>query len=354
MRHYNIPIFVAHYGCPHTCVFCNQHKISGCNEDVEKIDVEKIIESNLATIPQNSFVEVAFFGGSFTAIPIEKQIAFLDAVSPYIEKKIVAGIRVSTRPDYINEEIAFFLKEKNVTTVELGVQSFDEAVLTASERGHTSQDVYNASEALKKAGIKLGIQLMPGLPGSSPKTDIEDAKKTIIINPDFVRIYPTIVIKETKLEEMYNLKEFKPMLLDEAIKRILPMYLMFEKSNIKIIRVGLQPSEDIREEGVVIDGPFHPAFRELIESEIYFRFFLKKMKENEKKEVYINVYDISRGKGINKTNEERLRDKIIIKLGKELKRDEVLIGEKLYTRHDIINTILNDAGWDNYEADCCK
>ena len=224
----------------------------------------------LETLPKNSKKEVAFFGGTFTGISMKLQEEYLKTTFEYIKRGDISGIRLSTRPDCINDEIVTQLKKYGVTAVELGVQSLDEEVLLATERYYPVDIVEEACKIIKKYGIELGIQLMVGLPKSSDKSDYETAVKALSMKPDMVRIYPTLVIKNTKMEKMFLAGEYAPLTMDEAVARVRKIYALVESNNIKVIRVGLQPSEDLREDGVVLGGPFHPAFRELVETEIYY------------------------------------------------------------------------------------
>ena len=204
MKHYNIPIFISHFGCPNACVFCNQVKINGRETDVTIEDLRNIINEYLKILPKDSYKEVAFFGGTFTGISLGKQKEYLEGVKEYLDKGLVQGIRLSTRPDYINREVLDQLKKYNVTTIELGVQSLDEDVLRKSARYYPIEVVYEASKLIKSYGIDLGIQLMPGLPGSTFETDFETAKKVVEIMPQNARVYPTLIIKDTEMERMYQ------------------------------------------------------------------------------------------------------------------------------------------------------
>jgi histone acetyltransferase (RNA polymerase elongator complex component) len=341
MRHYNIPIFVTHLGCPNMCVFCNQSKITGREEEQCISEVTTVIDSYLKTIPPESAVEVAFFGGSFTGISFEKQMSYLKSVKKYIESGRVNGIRISTRPDYINEENIKYLKENGVTTIELGVQSFDEKVMKKSKRGYTPKVIYEACDIIKKSGISLGIQLMPGLPGASFESDYRSGIEAAKIKPDIARIYPTLVISGTELEEMYDNKEYIPLTIDEAVFISMKIIAELEISDVKIIRVGLQPSEDIRAEGVIKGGPFHSAFRELVEGEIIYRFILENSKFAEYIEVEINPKDISRTIGINKRNIMRLKSiDFKYKTSIDIAQGEIKLNGKLFKRKEILKKIL--------------
>lgn len=335
MRHYNIPVFISHFGCPNDCVFCNQTKINGRETDVTIEDLEGIIEDYLESLPKESIKEVAFFGGTFTGISIGLQEEYLRTVKKYIDRGLIDGVRLSTRPDYISKEILDLLKKYHVTTIELGVQSLDQRVLTDTGRGYEPIEVERASNLIKEYGIGLGIQLMPGLPGSTYKNDLESAKKVLLISPDMVRIYPTLVISGTEMERMYHNNEYKPMTLEEAIVRIVPVYSMFERAGINIIRVGLQPSDDLREEGVIVDGPFHPAFRELVEGRIY-GDFLDRFSTQDSMVVEVSVRDVSKVVGIRKVNRKRFGKKLEIKLNNTLEKGAIIVSSKKYSRLDIL------------------
>ncbi|MDK2798402.1 MAG: hypothetical protein PWP27_403 [Clostridiales bacterium] len=268
-EYYIIPVFVPHKGCPYDCIFCNQKKITGTEKDVTAKQIVKKIQTFIKTIPNKSAnIEVAFYGGSFTGIPIDKQNELLSAAHSFKEKKMIQGIRISTRPDYINVQILKNLKDFDVTTIELGVQSMANEVLHLSSRGHSREDVIRASAMIRKFNISLGLQMMIGLPGDTLEKMFYTANEIIKLKPDVVRIYPTLVIKHTALETLYSRKLYKPLSLDEAIQICKTLLIMFESEDIEVIRIGLQPTENILQGKDVIAGPFHPAFRELVESEI--------------------------------------------------------------------------------------
>lgn len=266
-KHYIIPIFVPHRGCPHNCVFCNQKKITGTEGSITGKDVERIIDEYLSTInPDNSGVEVSFFGGSFTAIPIDYQTELLKVAYEALKSGKVDSIRLSTRPDCITDEILQNLKKYGASIIELGVQSMDEEVLRVSERGHTSQDVVNATKLIRQYGFTLGHQMMVGLPCDNKQKDIFTASEIIKLHPDFVRIYPALTIKDTPMEDMYREGVYTPVSLDDATLICKELYEMFIKNDIDIIRIGLQPTDKINVGGDVVAGPFHPSFREHVES----------------------------------------------------------------------------------------
>jgi len=265
-----IPVFVPHKGCPHDCIFCNQKKISGQIKELSPSDIPGIIEGHLKTIKEGAFVEIAFYGGSFTAIDKTLQEEYLKMAAPYIESGSVSEIRLSTRPDYIDEEILGMLKRYGVKTIELGVQSLDDEVLTASFRGHDSKCVYDAASLIKRKGFRLGIQTMTGLPEDTREKCIETAKKVISMKPDFVRIYPALVIKGTQLEKEFIKGRYIPQKLEEAVDLCAHLLDLYNENGIKVIRIGLQITENINEgpESEVVAGPVHSAFRQLVESRL--------------------------------------------------------------------------------------
>ncbi|NEZ46054.1 radical SAM protein [Clostridium niameyense] len=296
-KHYIIPIFVPHEGCPHNCVFCNQDKITGINEKVDAAYTINTIEKYIKTIPrENSTIEVSFFGGTFTAIPIERQNSFLKVAKDYKDKGIIDYIHMSTRPDYIDEDILDNLKKYSVDIIELGVQSLDEEVLLKSGRGHSIDSVYKASKLIKDYGITLGHQIMLGLPSDSFKKDIETVRKSIEMKPDIARIYPALVIKQTPMEYMLNEGIYKPYTLEEAIDITKILYSMYVANDVQVIRIGLQPTEEINKDRELVEGPFHPAFRELVEGKIMNEMILDNIIKNYKKtvEITINNKDLSK------------------------------------------------------------
>ncbi|MBR3755898.1 MAG: radical SAM protein [Firmicutes bacterium] len=271
-RHAIIPIFIPHKGCPNDCIFCNQKKITARQAAVKGEDVKSIIETWLSTLEPRGVetIEVAFFGGSFTGIPMEEQSAYLKIAKAYKDAGRIHKIHMSTRPDYINKEILDNLKTYSVDTIELGVQSLDDHVLTRAGRGHNAKVVYESSRLIKDYGFELGIQLMIGLPGDTLETCIYSALETVKIGPAIARLYPTIVINDTELYNLYKRGEYKPLTQDEAIRRTKEMYKILDDAGINIIRVGLKSTDLINdsEDSEINGGTYHPAFRQLVEGEI--------------------------------------------------------------------------------------
>ena len=270
MKHYIIPIFIPHYGCTHACVFCNQQKIIGRSTPVTAQEVAGIIDQHVQRITQKRYIEVAFYGGSFTALPLLVQSELLAHAYSALQSGKIHAIRVSTRPDCISDVIVQNLVAYGVSTIELGVQSLDNKVLTASARGHTAADVAVAVHIIKKIGLQCGIQLMPGLPEEDWISLITTVQGVVKLAPDFVRIYPTIVISHTKLAEMYNDGSYIPLKLAEGVARAAFIKILFTRYNILIIRTGLQATEELDNSDVVLAGPYHPAFGEMVDSYLFY------------------------------------------------------------------------------------
>lgn len=308
MKHYNIPVFVPHRGCPNDCVFCNQKHITGILKDITEEEIRAIVDEHLKTIPENAYKEIAFFGGSFTGIDMDLQRKYLKTAYEYVKNKDAAGIRLSTRPDYINKEILNQLAEFGVKVIELGVQSMDEDVLKASNRGHTAEDVKEASKLIKEYGFSLGLQMMTGLPGDTDEKSLKTANEIIALSPDFVRIYPTLVIKDTELEKMYKSGDYMPQSLNNAVDLAAKLLRKFNQNNITVIRIALMTTDEISPGGKLVAGPFHSAFRELVEGRIYYEDILKASGDNKSFTVRVNPSEISKVIGNKKCNLEKFRD----------------------------------------------
>ena len=272
-KHAIIPIFIPHKGCPHTCVFCNQNAITSRTADVTPQDVRKTADEWLSTLAGRGLdeIELSFFGGSFTGIPIEEQSAFLAVAKEYKDAGKIDRIHLSTRPDYINKEILDNLRYYGADVIELGVQSMDDRVLSLSERGHSSEDVYRACELIKSYGcFTLGIQLMIGLPGDSYESCMQSVRKTIEIGPAIARLYPTVIISQTKLSQMYRSGSYRPFSHEEMLRTVTDMYKALTGAGINVIRVGLKASALINDstQSRVEGDSYHPAFRQLVEGNI--------------------------------------------------------------------------------------
>ncbi len=268
-KHAIIPVFIPHKGCGNECVFCNQRRITARSAPVMPSDVDDIVEEYMSTLSFMDMeeIELSFFGGSFTGIPLDEQKAFLEVAKKYKEQGTIQRIHLSTRPDYIDERILDNLKSFGVDTIELGVQSFSQPVLDASKRGHSVESVYRSCHMIKDYGFILGIQLMVGLPEDSMEQDIFSAHQTVALAPSIARLYPTVVIPDTELYDMFLSGKYIPMEQDDAVRRTAAMYRILDDAGINIIRVGLKSSDIINGENLP-SGTFHPAFRQLVEGTI--------------------------------------------------------------------------------------
>ncbi len=257
-----IPIFIPFGGCPHKCVFCDQAGITGSSRMPSIEDVEATVESYLSTWRGDGPREIAFYGGSFTGLDKDMQRAYLEAGRYFVEAGMVDSLRLSTRPDYITAEKVEFLKRYHVRTIELGVQSSSDEVLRLSGRGHSFNDTTRVVGLLKDGGVVVGLQLMPGLPGDTRETILKTSRDAAGLKPDFVRLYPALVMKNTPLHEMYKRGEYRPWALDDMVELLGEVMEVFDKASVKVIRVGLQPTAELEES--IVAGPYHPAIRDLV------------------------------------------------------------------------------------------
>ena len=265
-----IPVFVPHLGCPHNCVFCNQRRISGQIEPATADTVTEAIRSAAEWMPQGQQAELAFYGGSFTAIAPGAQEALLGAVQPWIDMGLISGIRLSTRPDRIDAGVLDRLRRFRVETVELGVQSMVEEILIASGRGHSSRQAEDAAALVKKWGFKLILQMMTGLPGDTPERSLYTAKRFAEMAPDGVRVYPTVIIRDTELYDMWRRGEYQEHSLEDAVELCADIMDIFDSAGIPVIRLGLNPTDDLSG-GDAVAGAYHPAFGELVDGRRYLK-----------------------------------------------------------------------------------
>lgn len=316
-KRYIIPIFVPHLGCPNDCVFCNQKSISGQQKMITKEDIIKTINFYLENIKdKEAKKEVAFFGGSFTGIDVDKQEEFLQTAYKFIKDGRIDSIRVSTRPDYINKDILKRLKKYKVRTIELGVQSANDYILKQSHRGHTFEDVKKASKLIRMHGFVLGHQMMIGLPESTKIDELNTAKDLAKLKPKIVRLYPVLVIKGTELEKEYQNGEYEPIPLSQAVERCKELYYFFTNKKITVIRMGLQNTDIISDpknaKSEVVAGPYHEAFGQLVEDSIWYDSILEKIKKFNVKvkeiEIKVNPENINNIVGHKKENIKKLKD----------------------------------------------
>jgi histone acetyltransferase (RNA polymerase elongator complex component) len=269
MRHFTIPIFIPMQACPHRCIYCDQHAIAGHSAVLDAAAVIDIIHDHLATLPADALIDVGFFGGTFTGLVLARQEALLQAVQPFLISEQVQSIRLSTRPDMIDEKVLALLKRMHVGTIELGAQSMDDEVLRFSERGHDAACVEKAARMIKAAGFRLGLQMMTGLPGDASEKSLATAKKFVALLADDVRIYPAVVVRGTSMAELYARGEYAPQSLQEAVELVAALVPLFEDAGIRIIRMGLHPSEGLLDGGALMAGPFHVSFGELVQTELW-------------------------------------------------------------------------------------
>lgn len=279
MKRLIVPFFITHQGCPHRCIFCDQARIAGGEEALPSAaEIVARIAAYRASAGAES-AEVAFYGGSFTALPRDKQQQLLAPLQALMQRGEVSSVRVSTRPDAINDSVAAFLLERGVRTVELGIQSMDDAVLERAERGHGAEDVKKAFRCLHAADIVVGAQLMPGLPSDSPEIALRSLREVLALGPSFLRIYPAVVLAGTGLERLYRAGEYLPLGLDAAVALCKTMLRESTAAGVPVIRIGLQPTDDLNRDGVVIAGPYHPAFRQLVEAALWYDFLNMETKD---------------------------------------------------------------------------
>ncbi len=317
-KHANIPIFIPHEGCRNECVFCNQRTITGTCQSSDR-DIVPEIEKALSTIPDDYEVEIAFFGGSFTGIGIDRMTRLLNAAYEYVKSGKVQSIRLSTRPDYIDEEILSILKSRGVTHIELGIQSMKQHVLDACKRGHTVKDTKTACRLINEYGFILGGQMMIGLPCSTAEDEIYTAQKNCEMGAKEARIYPCVVFENTELCEMAKKGEYEPISVEEAVKRSSNVYKVFKESGVNVLRIGLQASENLSDENEVFGGANHPALGELVMGEYFYSRILESVGlieniaiKNKKNRLIIYCSDksVSKISGQNKRNKERLLSEI--------------------------------------------
>lgn len=338
-KQYIIPIFVPHLGCPNDCIFCNQKSISGATKQVTKDEVKKIVDEYLSSFKEeNAIKEIAFFGGSFTGIDVSVQEELLSAAYEYVQNGQIDGIRISTRPDYINKEVLKRLKKYKVKTIELGVQSTNDYILKRAERGHTFNDVKKASKLIRFHGFKLGHQIMVGLPESTKLDELNTAKDLIKLKPKMVRIYPVLVIKNTKLQKEYEEGSYEPITINQAVERCKELVYLFNKSKVEVIRIGLQNTDIISEPNSnmsdVVAGPFHPAFGQLVEDSIWYDSIVDKIKKVnvkvKKVEVRVNPQDENSVIGHKKENINKLKELYEVEV-KVTKDENIKIGKSEIT-----------------------
>ena len=262
-----IPVFVPHLGCPHACVFCNQRRISGRERPATAEDVICAVEKAAALPCHGAKRQLAFYGGSFTAIPAAQQLALLRAAKEELERGNIQSVRLSTRPDAIDDATLTRLTQYGVETIELGAQSMDAEVLRLSGRGHTAADVERAARMIKARGFRLILQMMTGLPGDTPEKALFTAEKLAALKPDGVRVYPTVIVRDTALYDLWQAGKYQEHTVEDAVETCARLLPVFETAGIPVIRLGLNPTEELSS-GAAVAGAYHPALGELVQSRL--------------------------------------------------------------------------------------
>ncbi len=327
MKHVNVPVFIPHLGCPNECVFCNQRSISG-KTVFDEGSVDSEINTALSTIGDNKNVEIAYFGGSFTGIDRDLMIRLLEKANEYIDAGKVYGIRLSTRPDYISEEILEILKKYRVKDVELGIQSMSDDVLSASKRGHDSKCSERACRLVKEYGFNLIGQMMLGLPCSDAEKERETAEKLCELGVDGARVYPTVVFTGTELDGMRLNGEYIPLTLEDTVRRCADVLEIFDKNNVSVIRIGLCSQDNLFDEKTVTAGDYSSAIGEIAQSEVFFRKIQSALSlisdVPERLTVYCPVGCTSKVVGHKKANSERIKKLYGIKDVKVIEKNSLL------------------------------
>ncbi|MDA3917929.1 MAG: radical SAM protein [Deltaproteobacteria bacterium] len=276
-----IPLFIPHSGCPHQCAFCNQSIITNQKSNLpDKDQIDDIITQYLQYKGKRERVELAFFGGNFLGLSHKDILKLLKTVNPYIINNKIDGVRFSTRPETINPQTLDLIRPFKISAIELGVQSMNDSVLLKSRRGHTAGDTIKAVELLQKYSFKIGVQVMAGLPGDHEDSLLKSTRQVTELKPDFARIYPLMVLKGSLMEQWYKKGLYQPLRLEESVKFVKQMYQIFKAANIDVIRMGLQASDMIENESMVLAGPWHPAFGHLVFSRIFYDMICRKIDQS--------------------------------------------------------------------------
>ena len=310
MNKTNLSIFIPHLGCPHRCSFCDQRSISGTKKAPAPEEVFAVLEEQAPRLSEKGMTaQIAFFGGSFTAISREYMVELLSAAKRAVERfDVYTGIRCSTRPDCIDEEILGILKRFGMTAIELGAQSMSNEVLTANERGHTAEDVEKAARLIRENGFELGLQMMTGLYKDTPEKSLYTAEKFIEMHPDTVRIYPTVILKNTCLGELFERGVYTSFSFEETVELCAVLLRKFEQNNIRVIRMGLHASEEVERE--MLGGVYHPSFREIVESRLMLNELTERLKRLPERDytVFTDRKNLSKLIGQKRGNLEKLSE----------------------------------------------
>ncbi len=350
-RPFIIPIFIPHAGCPHQCVFCNQVSITGVKQNTVSPDqFRRQIRQFLEYKKENRKpVQIAFFGGNFLGLKPEEIKSWLELAGEFVSQGLVDGIRFSTRPDTIDARRLDILENYPVATVELGVQSMDDQVLVQAGRGHSASDTIRAVEALKERQLDIGLQMMVGLPGDSEARALTTARKIAGLDPDFVRIYPTVVVENSRLAQWFKKGKYVPLSLEDAVTLVKKIYLLFKQEGIEVIRMGLQASDDLEDGSTVLTGPYHPAFGHLVYSEIFWDKALAAIESvkyvKDTLTIFVNPGSISKMRGLNNSNIKRLKNQfqlnsVTVVPDSSLGKDDLRIEQKKLIGTPIIECMI--------------
>jgi histone acetyltransferase (RNA polymerase elongator complex component) len=307
-RPFIIPVFVPQKGCPHRCVFCNQVSIIGtARGEVSRDAVGARISEFLGYRGnRRDSVQVAFYGGNFLGLSEAYRLSLLEEAEKFVEQGKVDGIRFSTRPETVTPESLAALAPYSVQTIEVGAQSMDDEILSISQRGHTARDTENAVGRVRGCGREVGIQIMPGLPGDTAESILETGRRVAALQPDFVRIYPTVVVRNTLLETWYHAGRFVPLSLDDAVELTKGLYLLFKAAGVSVIRMGLQDTESLSRSGGLVAGPFHPAFGHLVHSAVFLDLAVQALERRkapgERVAIRAHPHDVSKVRGLRNDN----------------------------------------------------
>lgn len=347
-----VPFFISHQGCPHQCVFCDQRAITGRSGHLPTAAELVATIGEWRRSSGTSTVEVAFYGGSFTALSREIQEGLLSPLQPLLRSGEVSSIRVSTRPDVLDARIVRFLHDAGVRLVELGVQSMDDSVLARAGRGHLAAHTLEAFALLRSAGLRVGAQLMPGLPGEDPGGAIESLRRLLPLQPDLLRIYPAVVLKGTELAGLYHDGSYRPFSIEAAVRICKVMLQMAAMAGIRVIRVGLHPTDDLTSGSELLAGPYHPAFRQLAEGERWYDLLTLQcdgFKRDEELDVSVAPARISDLLGQKRCNVSRIEALYPLRL-RSIKTDPSLGGDDLVIKGSFATkkaNLLRDLRYNN-------
>jgi histone acetyltransferase (RNA polymerase elongator complex component) len=332
-----VPFFISHQGCPHTCVFCDQRTISGASGVLPTAEQIRARIDLWRSTAGDRPLEVAFFGGTFTALPEEVQAELLAPLQPLLENGTLDSVRISTRPDYIDADRVAWLSERGVRTIELGVQSMDDTVLAASGRGHSAAESVNAIRCIKSRGLSVGAQLMPGLPGDTPISSLASQEQVISAGADFLRIYPTVVLQGTELARRYAAEEFIPLPLDRGVSLCKLLLQRAMQADIPVIRIGLQADHGLDAESVLA-GCWHPALGQLVRSQLYADLVCRFVPPGQRVTVYCHPARLSDVMGVKRSNLQRQAERGV---QMQVVPDVVLKREELKVEIEEISTIYS-------------